>query len=107
MKIYIAKLPDVFGFGYTAFSTISPDHARAKIQAHYTLDFTENHGYAPRDHMSDENFNEVFEYYGGFMKQLDLETVYCEHLDIAYWDIEDKELCAEERADKRLRRNAD
>lgn len=57
--------------------------------------------------MSDENFNEVFEYYGGFMKQLDLETVYCEHLDIAYWDIEDKELCAEERADKRLRRNAD
>ena len=107
MKIYIAKMPEVFGYGYTAFSQISPDHARAKIHAHYKLDFEERNGFAPRDHVPTENFNERFEYYGGTMSHIDLESVYCESLSIEYMDIEDKELCLEEKADKRLRRNAD
>lgn len=100
MNLYIATLPEVFGYGYTAFSQISPDHARAKIHAHYKVDFEERNGFAPRDHKPQENFNDVFEYYGGRMKKLDIQTVYCTELDLEYLPLEDKELCAEEREEK-------
>ena len=105
MKIYIAKMPEVFGYGYTAFSEINALDAVEKIKAHYALDFKDRNGYAPDPHDSNEKFYERFEFYGGTTNHLDLTSVYCESLSDEYMDIEDKELCAEEMADKRLRRN--
>lgn len=73
-QIFIARMPDVWGYGYTAFSHVSRQDAVKKIKECYQATHLDVHG---KEH---PNFEERWEYYGGWVDALDMDKVYDENV---------------------------
>ena len=69
--IYMARMPQVFGYGLVAFSLISESDALYKVKLAYIRTYMHLNDCAP-----DHPFQERFEYYGGTVHALNTDQVY-------------------------------
>lgn len=69
MKMYIAIMPEVWGYGYTAISEISEEDAVNKIREAYTRDMA-------RNCLKLSKFEDRYDYYGGYSLQIDTDKIY-------------------------------
>ena len=69
MKMYIAIMPEVWGYGYTAISEISEEDAVNKIREAYTRDMRANC-------LTLTKFEDRYDYYGGYSLQIDTDKIY-------------------------------
>jgi len=69
--IYMARMPEVFGYGLVAFSHISESDALYKVKMAYIRTYIHLNNCAP-EHI----FKNRFEYYGGSVHTLDTDKVY-------------------------------
>ena len=70
MKMYIAIMPEVWGYGYTAISEISEEDAVNKIREAYTRDMARN------SLITSIKFEDRYDYYGGYSVQIDTDKIY-------------------------------
>ena len=70
MKMYIAILPEVWGYGYTAVSEISEEDAINKIREAYYRDSLRINKVVTFE------FEERYEYYGGYSLEINSDKVY-------------------------------
>lgn len=70
MKMYIAIMPEVWGYGYTAISEISEEDAVNKIREAYKRDMLEI------KKLNTAEFEERYDYYGGYSLQVDTDKIY-------------------------------
>lgn len=74
MKMYIAIMPEVWGYGYTAISEISEEDAVNKIREAYTFDMArigQDLGC-----LESTKFEDRYDYYGGYSLQIDTDKIY-------------------------------
>ena len=69
--IYMARMPEVFGYGLVAFSLISESDAKHKVKLAYIKTYMHMNDCAP-EHL----FKDRFDYYGGSVHTLDTDQVY-------------------------------
>ena len=71
--IYMAQMPDVFGYGITCFSKQSSTDALKKVEVAY------REGMKLRGNKLTDSFIERFEYYGGRINHIEFDKVYDEN----------------------------
>ena len=69
--IYMARMPEVFGYGVVTFSLISESDALYKLKLAYIKRYTDFNGRIP-----EHPFKERFEYWGGSVHTLNTDQVY-------------------------------
>ncbi len=72
-KLYMARMPDVFGVGITCFSFISDADAKHKVKAEYVRAYWSQNRRAP-----DESFASRWEFYGGHITEINTDKAYDE-----------------------------
>ena len=75
-SIYAAVMPEVFGEGIMCFSEQSEDHAKQRVEEAYRKAFDSRYKCPPEEHFDKFDFQDRFEYYGGYTQKLDIFKVY-------------------------------
>ena len=74
MKIYKAKMPEVFGYGFTAYSKVSEDDAKQMIREAYIETFYSMYKCSPEE--MDMDFEDRWDYYGGYVDEVKMGKIY-------------------------------
>lgn len=74
MKIYKAKMPEVYGYGFTAYSTVSEEFAKDIVREAYIETFCSMYKCTLEE--MDMDFEDRWDYYGGYVDEIEMGKIY-------------------------------